>query len=75
MLTSIHKLSSREREVFHEVAQGKTNAQVAESLDISLSTVEKHRSNIRQTLNLSTEQELHLAAWMMANPDIFNDLP
>lgn len=71
---AIHKLSSRERDVLAEVALGKTNSQVAGSLGISLSTVEKHRSHIRQTLNLSTEQELQLTAWIVANPDIFNDL-
>lgn len=72
---SIHKLSLREREVLNEVAEGKTNFQVSETLDIAQSTVEKHRSNIRQTLDLSSEQELQLTAWIVANPDIFNDLP
>ena len=73
--SAIHELSDRERDVLNEVARGKTNAQVAESLGISLSTVEKHRNRIRQTLNLSNEQELHLTAWMVANPDIFHGLP
>ena len=73
--TAIHQLSDRERDVLGEVAKGKTNAQVAEALGISLSTVEKHRNRIRQTLKLSSEQELHLTAWMVANPDIFHALP
>ena len=71
---SIHNLSSREKDVLSEVAEGKTNSQVAESLSIALSTVEKHRSHIRQTLDLSSEQELQLTAWIVVNPDIFNDL-
>ena len=73
--SAIHKLSQRERDVLSEVAKGKSNAQVAEALGISLSTVEKHRNRIRQTLNLSNEQELHMTAWMVANPDIFHALP
>ena len=73
--SAIHELSQRERDVLSQVAQGKSNAQAAEALGISLSTVEKHRNRIRQTLNLSNEQELHMTAWMVANPDIFHALP
>ena len=73
--SAIHLLTDRERDVLNQVAMGKTNAQVAEVLGISLSTVEKHRHHIRQTLNLSSEQELHLTAWLVANPDILHSLP
>ena len=73
--SAIHQLSQRERDVLNEVAKGKSNVRVAATLGISLSTVEKHRNRIRQTLNLSNEQELHLTAWMVANPDIFHALP
>ncbi|MDG2208264.1 MAG: helix-turn-helix transcriptional regulator [Pirellulales bacterium] len=73
--SAIHLLTDRERDVLDAVATGKTNAQVAEALGISLSTVEKHRHHIRQTLNLSSEQELHLTAWLVANPDILHALP
>ena len=73
--SAIHQLSQRERDVLNEVAKGKSNAQAAKALGISLSTVEKHRNRIRQTLKLSSEQELHLTAWMVANPDIFHGLP
>ena len=73
--SDIHKLSAREHDVLKEVALGKSNSQVADSLSISLSTVEKHRSHIRQTLHLESEQELQLSAWMVANPDIFHQLP
>ena len=73
--SAIHQLSQRERDVLNEVAKGKSNAQAAETLGISLSTVEKHRNRIRQTLKLSSEQELHMTAWMVANPDIFHSLP
>ena len=73
--SAIHLLTERERDVLDAVANGKSNAQVAEALGISLSTVEKHRHHIRQTLNLSSEQELHLTAWLVANPDILHALP
>ncbi len=73
--SDIHKLSAREHDVLKEVALGKSNSQVADSLSISLSTVEKHRSHIRQILHLESEQQLQLSAWMVANRDIFHDLP
>ncbi len=51
-------LTEREREVLSLVAQGYTNAEVAEQLIISVKTVETHRSHIMGKLGLETRAEL-----------------
>lgn len=51
-------LSEREREVLKELALGKTSAETAEELFISLSTVDTHRKNIRKKLGTSSYFEL-----------------
>jgi two-component system, NarL family, response regulator NreC len=45
-------LTAREREILKLVAEGNTNKKIAEHLCISLKTVEKHRSNLMQKLDL-----------------------
>ena len=45
-------LSSRELEVLQLIAEGEPNKQVADELSISIKTVEKHRQNLMQKLNL-----------------------
>ena len=45
-------LSSRELEVLQLIAEGHPNKQVADQLSISIKTVEKHRQNLMQKLNL-----------------------
>lgn len=47
-------LSAREREVLAELAQGKTNPQIAEDLCISLSTVKTHVLSIYGKLDVSS---------------------
>jgi DNA-binding NarL/FixJ family response regulator len=48
----LRKLSPRETEVLRHLAQGLTNAAVAEHLHVSLSTVEKHVNAIMDKLDL-----------------------
>jgi DNA-binding NarL/FixJ family response regulator len=52
------KLSDREREVLKLVAEGATNKAIAESLRISVRTVEKHRASLMMKLNLRTTAAL-----------------
>lgn len=47
-------LTSREQTVLLELAQGKSNKEVALTLDISVRTVETHRKNIKRKLGIST---------------------
>jgi DNA-binding NarL/FixJ family response regulator len=55
-------LSIREKEILHVLASGKTNREIADLLYISISTVETHRNNIFQKLNLHSLAELILYA-------------
>jgi two-component system NarL family response regulator len=47
-------LTSREQTILLELAQGKSNKDVALSLDISVRTVETHRKNIKRKLGISS---------------------
>jgi len=51
-------LTARESEVLRLIAQGFTNSQAAEKLNISVRTVEYHRSNLTGKLNLHSRVEL-----------------
>ncbi|MEH6836390.1 MULTISPECIES: response regulator transcription factor [Falsihalocynthiibacter] len=47
-------LTSREQTILLELAQGRSNKEVAISLDISVRTVETHRKNIKRKLGISS---------------------
>jgi len=51
-------LTPREREVVQLLAEGKANKEVATLLNISVKTVETHRTNIMQKLDLHSVSEL-----------------
>ncbi len=55
-------LTTREREILQLFAEGRSNKDVANLLNLSLYTVETHRSNIFQKLNLHSTAELILYA-------------
>jgi two-component system, NarL family, response regulator NreC len=55
-------LTTREREVLQLLAEGKNNKEIAGILNLSLYTVETHRGNILQKLNLHSGAELILYA-------------
>ena len=55
-------LSTREREILQLAAEGKTNKEMANSLNLSLFTVETHRAHILRKLNLHSVPELILYA-------------
>ena len=55
-------LSMREREVLQLLAEGRSNKEVATLLNLSLYTIETHRSNILQKLKLHGTAELILYA-------------
>jgi DNA-binding NarL/FixJ family response regulator len=52
------RLTAREREIVQLLAEGKTNKEVANTLQISVKTVETHRSNIMEKLHLGSLSEL-----------------
>ena len=57
-----HLLTDREKEVLQLLAEGRSNKEVASLLDLGLSTVETHRSNLMQKLNLHNTAEIVLYA-------------
>jgi len=59
---SFELLTTREREVLQLLAEGRNNKEVATLLNLSLYTVETHRANIFQKLNLHSTAELILYA-------------
>ena len=55
-------LTSREREILQLLGESKSNKEIATRLDLSLHTVETHRSNMLEKLNLHSTAELILYA-------------
>ena len=55
-------LTDREKEVLQLLAEGRSNKEVAALLDLGLSTVETHRANLKQKLNLHNTAEIVLYA-------------
>ncbi|WP_027085939.1 response regulator transcription factor [Cohnella panacarvi] len=51
-------LSEREKEILAKVAQGYANKEIAEQLVISVKTVETHKSNLMEKLDLKTRPDL-----------------
>lgn len=55
-------LTAREKEVLQLLAEGRTNKEVATLLDVSPYTVESHRTNLMQKLNVHNTAEIVLYA-------------
>lgn len=51
-------LTPREREVLSLIGAGKTTREIADSLTVSVKTVETHRSRIKEKMGLRTHAEL-----------------
>jgi DNA-binding NarL/FixJ family response regulator len=63
--SSIENLTDREFEIFQLIGQGCETKDIASKLNISIKTVEVHRSNIKEKLKLKTVTELirHAVRW------------
>jgi two-component system response regulator NreC len=59
---TFHLLTAREREVLQLLAEGRANKEVASVLHVGVSTVETHRANLMQKLNLHNTAEIVLYA-------------
>jgi len=55
-------LTDREKEVLQLLAEGRANKEVATLLEVGVSTVETHRANLMQKLNLHSTAEIVLYA-------------
>ena len=54
----IEKLSDREMHIFNLLGSGLGNTQIANSLHLSVKTIESHRENIKRKLDLSCSRDL-----------------
>jgi DNA-binding NarL/FixJ family response regulator len=54
----IEKLSDREMHIFFLLGSGLGNSQMAQSLNLSVKTIESHRGNIKHKLDLSCSRDL-----------------
>ena len=59
---SYELLTEREKEVLQLLAEGKSNKEVAGILDVSVYTVDTHRTHLMQKLNLHNTAEIVLYA-------------
>lgn len=51
-------LTARERQILQQIAEGKSNKQIARALELSVRTVESHRLNIKRKLGIDGQAEL-----------------
>ena len=56
------ELTPRERQVLQLIAQGNSNKEIAQLLELSVNTVSVHRANLMNTLNIHRTAELVLYA-------------
>jgi DNA-binding NarL/FixJ family response regulator len=56
------RLTPREREVIQLIAEGRTSKEIASKLDVSVKTVEAHRANIMNKLDLHSASQLVMYA-------------
>jgi DNA-binding NarL/FixJ family response regulator len=66
----IHRLTDREFEVFHLIAEGRSKSEIADALHISPKTVDVHKSNIREKLMLKDAAAVlrYAIRWMECQP-------
>ncbi len=69
VVTPLESLSSRELEVFRAIGLGKTTAETADSMKLSIHTIETYRQRIKAKLGLKTSAELARSAaqWVLEN--------
>lgn len=55
---AVELLSPREREVMQLITEEKTRTQIADILSISVKTVDRHRENLKEKLQIKNEEEI-----------------
>lgn len=65
------KLTAREQQVLERIVAGRLNKQIADDLNISIKTVEAHRANIMDKLEVTTVADL-LKITLRNSPDLAN---
>ncbi len=54
----VDRLSTRELQILHMIGRGMSTRETAQSLNLSIKTVESHRQRVKRKLNLSTGAQL-----------------
>ncbi len=74
--SQVDHLSDRELEVFQHIGQGFANRQIADSLHLSVKTIENYRESLKKKLKLDNSIELVQSAtkWVEGNEDFANKL-
>jgi DNA-binding NarL/FixJ family response regulator len=68
----IDRLSSRELQVLHMIGKGMSTRESAQTLHLSIKTIESHRQRIKRKLNLNTGTQLVRFAVVGINPQELN---
>ncbi len=65
---SIDRLSDRELQVFELIGRGMSTRMIAETLHLSIKTIESHRANIKEKLQIDSATELlqHAIHWLQS---------
>jgi DNA-binding NarL/FixJ family response regulator len=79
----IDRLSNRELQILHMIGKGMSTRETAQSLNLSIKTIESHRQRIKRKLNLATGTQLvqYAVNWFTgreagdANPGVVEDKP
>jgi DNA-binding NarL/FixJ family response regulator len=68
--STIAQLTDREMDVFRLIGTGNTTREIAQSLHVSVKTVESHRQRIKEKLGMGSTTELivHAARWVQQGP-------
>ncbi len=66
-LEGIESLTNRELQVFEQIGNGQCTRDIADALYLSVKTIERHKENIKQKLNLcnSTQLVQHATLWVL----------
>jgi DNA-binding NarL/FixJ family response regulator len=65
--SNVEKLTNRELEVFRLMGEGMMTSEIAETLAVSVKTIDTHRLRIKEKLNLKSSSELIKYAVEWAN--------
>ena len=68
--SALAQLTDREMDVFRLIGTGNTTREIAQSLQVSVKTVESHRQRIKEKLGMGSTTELivHAARWVQQGP-------
>ncbi len=70
----IERLSNRELQILHMIGKGMSTRETAQTLNLSIKTIESHRQRIKRKLNLNTGSQLvRFAVSGLFNPEELRD--